>query len=313
MKFLRLSLSMHKKIISFTPWSTEISILAKLVLKGIGVDELSRRFMNMRGLLILCVCLFSAVSSSMQFLLAGRGLPENKLSSEQSTRSLKFALKNRNILLLMGVLKSESVEAKSERHEEFSSCGFDGNDLEDAFEFLTIYLTVVSDEFIINAVRRKDVYCAAVALKYGASVNAINPTTNENLLAMAINNADKAMAFTLLQHPSIDVNARSNGMSAPIVLAFHKNLSEVFRHLSSRDDLDINARDFFGFCVLHYILMWGSYEALEIILERDDVDIFVKDGQHKAPLAYLSPQYHSSTIKRLVDYYQSKQHGVRTN
>jgi ankyrin repeat protein len=149
----------------------------------------------------------------------------------------------------------------------------------------------------------------------GIDVNGIDRNGDFALLCFCGNH--EALSF-LLRHPSININVASpfTGETALLRLARHYDQNDDLTHkihanrnrqnhdfaqgiltLLSIPDIDINARDCSGRTALMYLIGFGFRAGIEVLLNREDIDLSITDYDNITWKAMRNFGYFNAMIK----------------
>lgn len=103
----------------------------------------------------------------------------------------------------------------------------------------------------------------------------------------------------LLKHSGIDLNARNNDGSTPLMLAAAENNYGAFR-LLLKSGADITLKDNDDHTLMHYAAYSGNVELLKYVLDNYKLDINARDKDESTPLMVGAKEEHFKFMNLLI-------------
>ncbi|ARF08349.1 ankyrin repeat protein [Catovirus CTV1] len=119
----------------------------------------------------------------------------------------------------------------------------------------------------------------------------VNLNTNALHLACMENNWN--MVKILLKYGA-DCNYNSHNNQTPLILACIRNSYESVKILLEQQNIEVNAKDFYGLSAIHYLCTSNNKKSLRILgllLNHYDIKINIKDKLDNTPLILLCSQH----------------------
>ncbi|KAL5265072.1 hypothetical protein ACHWQZ_G005977 [Mnemiopsis leidyi] len=124
-----------------------------------------------------------------------------------------------------------------------------------------------------------------LAAASGIELNAVD-NAGATALSMAVKNGNAVVVDYLCRQEGIDVNLPSVTGSSPLLVATWFGRVRTLNCLIGFKRVDINFRNFsyFGETALHYAVRNGKVQTTEVLLQRKDIDLMIKNNKGQTPL-----------------------------
>lgn len=140
---------------------------------------------------------------------------------------------------------------------------------------------------IITAAANGDLPMIQSLLDYGVDVNTVDQKNQANALFWALDNGQTDIAYYLVNHTNININARNIFGSSALILARFKYSQLIVDALLNRNDIDVTTANNTGRTFLDFELINDdtNSEKLKKILDKADTPFFYEHGARLAALA----------------------------